>query len=1400
MPPTALISTLESLRRRVRLLSVIYGIGILLAVGAGLLLGTVLLDYLLNLPAIPRIIVMAGALACLAHFLARWVVRPAMRNPRLSDVAGRLEHAFPDFKDRLRSSVDFLTKGTPGSQAMKNRVVAEAAELAGRFDLSGAIQTKPVWESFAAGGGAILVLVLLASLVGSDYLSPAMSRLLNPFADHPWPKRVQIEMIGGLPHRVPEGRPVDVRIRLAKGDRASREARVYYQYGDGRTETQIMSRGADGVYSASLDAPGGGGRMTVWVESGDDATAPQAIAIVRRLSISSVQLIVQPPPYTNEPAAPVPFDSTPATVTYGSSLELTLTFNKDLDASRTPMLSSGEEGEPAPPINWEGAIGNTVTGRWIARDSSSFLVHAFDRDGFTSEDGADFRVIVHPDQMPSVQITRPARNEECTPQAVVPLRAVAEDDYAIKSLKLVVYRLGVKPALLSTVDLIGNGTAAGGVGWTGLESAGDRRRWQLDFPWDLSKSAATPALMPGDVLEYHLEAQDNFAFEGKYHDWVSSGKYRITLMSQEQFTSLMTDLVGQVREQLKDLRNGQRSLKGQTEDLLHQTQNEGQFTRADRQQAQELVARQATAASQAQQAAAKLDDLLSRMRQNQSTAQDLMQMTANVRDDLNQVAEHPMKDAVGQIDDARNSTRDAAARNKELANAESNQQEAADRLDQMISRMGDAGGVSQAIEQLRRILDQQRQVSQASNDVGLRNLGKRPEQMDPADQKAQRANADAQAALADKTAKTLDQMQQAAQQLQKSDPASSQAMQQAAQTGQQQNVAAQMRASADAQRQNQQADAQQSQAQVEIGLQMMIHQLEQAQNRQLAALARQLADMQEQINNLLRQQSGLNYDNLALRGDAVLNKADAATIDHLLELAQRTKGHLPPTPDADTQTRLQQQTERNTRGASKTAESLPDAAGVVSALNRAADRMGRAIIALRQDDGTDQQHLAAAYDPPQVEALGALEKAKGLVDEQAAKANRALDQQRKEAIRTAYQKILGEQKKIDADTAAIDVAPRLAGGQLAHRDVILLDQLPPRQGMLAETTAKLEESLASLDSVVFVWANHDIVESMNSVKELLAKPRTDVVTQAEQTRIEQQIQAMIDSLSVKPKEIPFANKNGGGGSGQGGAGLPTEAELRLEKALQQAVNKSTTAISRRLGNQDPALVALGNRQEQLRNLLDQLLRKASHGQMKLGPEPDPKDRVSQQASGDAIDDQELTQNLLQGDASPNPDAMKDDVSQVGRRMAQSHQRLSLDRDPGPVTQEIQSRILKNLDALIDMARVQEAESKQGQGAQPRPSAPQPGDAQNGAQAHNNNPNGQQARNNGHTPAAQSVPGHDVDTSGTPTADITQSLKEWGSLSPRERAAVIEAASEKPVQKFKEFIDEYYQAVGNRQNQ
>src|SRR3954469_4627913 len=106
MPPSMLISALESVRRRVKTLSVTYGAGVAVIVAVAALLFTVFADYLLNLPAWPRVIVLLCGIAAVAYVLGRYVIMPAMSRLSLSDVAGRLEQAFPQFNDRLRSTVD----------------------------------------------------------------------------------------------------------------------------------------------------------------------------------------------------------------------------------------------------------------------------------------------------------------------------------------------------------------------------------------------------------------------------------------------------------------------------------------------------------------------------------------------------------------------------------------------------------------------------------------------------------------------------------------------------------------------------------------------------------------------------------------------------------------------------------------------------------------------------------------------------------------------------------------------------------------------------------------------------------------------------------------------------------------------------------------------------------------------------------------------------------------------------------------------------------------------------------------------------------------------------------------------------------------------------------------------
>ena len=151
MSTQTLLSTLESIRRRAKTLSVLYGLGLLVAAAAAVLVALVLVDWALNLPNWPRLVLVLAGLGALGYAFWRWVVSPLRREMSLSDVAGHVETAFPQFDDRLRSTVGFVKGGSTESTVMKDRVMAEAADLAGRVNLHEAVVAKPAYQSLAGG-------------------------------------------------------------------------------------------------------------------------------------------------------------------------------------------------------------------------------------------------------------------------------------------------------------------------------------------------------------------------------------------------------------------------------------------------------------------------------------------------------------------------------------------------------------------------------------------------------------------------------------------------------------------------------------------------------------------------------------------------------------------------------------------------------------------------------------------------------------------------------------------------------------------------------------------------------------------------------------------------------------------------------------------------------------------------------------------------------------------------------------------------------------------------------------------------------------------------------------------------------------------------------------------------
>jgi len=527
----------------------------------------------------------------------------------------------------------------------------------------------------------------------------------------------------------------------------------------------------------------------------------------------------------------------------------------------------------------------------------------------------------------------------------------------------------------------------------------------------------------------------------------------------------------------------------------------------------------------------------------------------------------------------------------------------------------------------------------------------------------------------------------------------------------------------------------------------------------------------------------------------------------LFTLAERDPKSPPPPIELGMLSSGQEQTERNTRDIAKAAEDLPDGAEPADHLTKAADKMERAIVNLRDSK------LAAAYNPAQTDALAELLSAKKLIDDQKKKADKKQDDQKKEVIRQEYMAILAVQTNdLNPKTISIDATPKNDDGSLPREAQIKLNNLTGDQGKLADRTAKMEEALNGLGSIVYSWANRDIVKNMNEVKDQLGKTQTGLVTQAQQKQIVAQLEAMIRDLATKPEEIPFAQHGGGGGGGGGGSNssMPTEAELRLMKDLQVAENDRTVAVSKLPKQAKSDLLALGNRQGDLRNLLDQLLQKASKGQSKLPPEPDNRDQLPEEAAkngnaAEAVDNKELENDLIgngKDDKPGQPPAQAEhDLNLIGDRMARSRQRLAVNGDPGPITQEIQKRILDNLDDLIEQARKKEAQSQN----QPPPKPggdpsqakkpgeqqqPQPADAQ-GQKQQSKPAQGQ---------ATGSSPGGGDGAPGDPAADIAkQEAQMWGTPSPRERQAVIENKGEQVLGKYQKLVDDYYRTMSAKAN-
>lgn len=1392
MNPSMLIATLDSLRGRVRRLTTLYGLGVVLIILGAAFVALAGLDWFFHLSSMWRLVLLIGGIALLTGAIIRHVAVPLRSALPLTDVAGRIEKVFPQFEDRLRSAVGFIQSPTPDSPQMQQATIEQAVNLASMLPLRSVIDPRPALRTLIVG-----LALAVAICSGVAVLSPGtrgilVSRVFNPFTTAQWPKSVQIAMVKPIASRVPVGGRVEVEMRLERGNPSRVRPIVYFQTDNGGTRQEYLTRADDGRFTASLDArteaATKGGAMTVWIVAGDDETTPSHVEIVPKLAVENFAANVTAPPYVGN-NAPASYDllSQQATGLVGAGVDLTVKFTKKIPNVGDIKLIPLDDGA-APTITWTAIDDRTARGSFRLDKTMKFRVDATDVDGFATSESGAFEVIAQPDQLPTATIENPRRSEERTPESVVPLAGLVEDDIAVRDASLVVTRVAGGSNQTWTIPLMVNGTPAptpdAALAWARLDDVAGRSRSRVQYGWSL-QALQDAKLKPGDVLEYGLRVADNYELDGQRHPAVDSSKLRISIISQDDLSNRVADELRAVRTQVEQVKQKQDQTAGETESFKSDVKGKPELDTADMTVATRLQQQQSSAASAAKASSDRLDDVAKMLEENRSPSTELQQLASDVRDRLSQTVEGSMKDSMQQMASASRKETPDPQRQESLERTGASQKQTSAELAEALRRLDEAGSLNAAIDQLQKMLDAQREISKQTSDLASKNAGKSPENMSAADRKKMSDLASQQAKLSEQSAKALDRLGKTADQLAKSDPASADAMRAAQKQGQKASVSPNQKQAS--QQINQNKSAKQQQQQAEQGLEQMLNELREAQLRKLAELQKKLAELQAQIEILIRRQSGHNLDNLTLRGPDVAS-ANAKLITEL-----STKGGRKPTdakPDAGRLLAGQGQTERNTRDIATKAASLPDGAEPASRLTRAATLMERAAVNIRDNK------LAEAYEPPQVDALATLEEAKRLVDAQKDKADAAADKQQREAIRAAYVRIRTDEEKLTEETKRLEGA-RNDKGELNRADAVRLGQLPTEQQKLVDDVAKVGENLLKLNSTVYTWANKEISSGMSDVKSALAASRTNAVTQSREQQVIDDLTAMIENLKVDPLENKFASQSGGGGGGGGGEKpLPPEAELRLMRSLQDRVNKATrTTAEAKLEEERKAaeLVALGRRQADIRKLLGDMVNKASGTpegkEPALPPEPEEANPLPEEATLAQVDDKELQAELLGG--KPGGQNGQIDIRRAADRMTRSRQRLELQRDAGTVTQVIQHRIIDDLDLLVEAARKQQC--KGGGGGQSSPQdvmqVPKPSESQ----AQNQ---GKNSQNSGGSKAASSSKSSGGQTGQANAGkDINELSEEWGRISPRLRGPVLESRDETIVERYRRLIEDYTQAVG-----
>ncbi len=962
---------LRTTASRARRLMIMTGVARFLTMVTAAVLVACFSDYVLRFQDVGVRSVITSLVVVVAAWCAMRFFHPAWSwSADDVEIARRVESRFPQLQDRLSSAVAFLNQSTDdptaGSVRLRQSVVAQVMGETTDVEFTDCLDSSRAKSSLTIAGLSLGCALLLCAVDPSS-ASFAASRLFTPWVQTHWP-RVNELVFANSPTKIGLGADLELELLDRNGDPPTDATLHIWRDGDSQPSTRVMRFAGERVVGRINNIVG---KLRYRATGGDDSTMPwHSLDVVEPPQLSGIETRVQPPAYSG---LPVTSSAGEIELLLGSQVLLVgacdqplqrvvLRFEaaaaKEVEYEQPPAVHISEQRKtysvPASPATpWRPVLDGKY---WIEFTDS--------RDVFGMS--PKWTVRVRPDRPPEVRFDSQQVNHYVTIQARVRVEATVVDDLALRHIVLK-HRPADQPEGSEKETTLYEGGATPPRFASG-QPPGEQRAVSYEF--DLTKVAG---LAPGDVLVYRLAAADYLPQEG------ASGERRLTIVSREELADRVEQRQSFVLGRLAEALRMQRETRAHVKSLEIQLEQTASLRRADSHQLQatELAQRKIgrILSGEKDSALELIEQLLDDIQRNRLDSPEATRRMRDVHAAVQQLVRGPLPAIqrrlllVGrQTAAALDAKPDDAvaplstAHRQALTDAGTDQEVVIDKLEELLGELNQWENYRRFAREVHRVRRDQEDVSEQTASQRLRTLGKPFENLDDQEKASLLRLSQQQLDLARRFERLQSQMGKTSEQLKDANPVASDTLAEGVNTARRAAVSGQMRESARNLGANRIGQSLAQQAQTQEALSELLSVLS---NRRETELQRQLKKMREeaqQMKTLRAQQAVLRskFQQAAEETDEAKKRRELERLTRQQQsLAQQTQ---------DTARRLQRlQAQRTSAATQRAAGSMAAAAqaGQQGDAGQAADHAEQAERALEEAE----QQLGAEMQQAQQDLL-----------------------------------------------------------------------------------------------------------------------------------------------------------------------------------------------------------------------------------------------------------------------------------------------------------------------------------------------------------------------------------------------------------------------------------------------